>query len=45
MTKAVITLTCVVLALAVNAGAMSLEKRHQLGLRLGMWNQITNART
>ena len=43
--KAIITLTCVALALAVSADAISLEKRHQLGLRLGMWNQITDIRT
>jgi len=43
--KAIITLTCIVLMLAVSADAISLEKRHQLGLRLGMWNQITNTRT
>ncbi len=43
--KAIITLTCVVLALAVSADAISLEKRHQLALRLGMWNQITDTRT
>jgi hypothetical protein len=43
--KMIITLTCVVLALAVSADAISLEKRHQLSLRLGMWNQITDVRT
>lgn len=43
--KATIISTCVVLALAVGADAVSLEKRHQLGLKLGMWNQVTNTRT
>lgn len=43
--KAVITLACVVFALATGADAVSMEKRHQLALRLGMWNQITDTRT
>ena len=42
--KTIVTLTCVVLTLAVSADAISLEKRHQLGLKLGMWNQITDTR-
>ena len=40
-----IALTSLVFALVTSAGAISLEKRHQLGLRLGMWNQITDTRT
>jgi hypothetical protein len=42
--KTIITLTGVVLALAISADAVSLEKRHQLVLRLGMWNQVTDTR-
>ncbi|MDH4158234.1 MAG: outer membrane beta-barrel protein [candidate division Zixibacteria bacterium] len=43
--KVITALACVVVALAVSADAVSLEKRHQLGLRLGMWNQVTDTRT
>lgn len=43
--KVIITLVCIVLMLAVSADAISLDKRHQLALRLGMWNQVTNNRT
>ncbi len=43
--KTTIALLCFVLILAASAGADSLEKRHQLSLRIGMWNQITNVRT
>lgn len=45
MIKTIITLFTIVLGLAVSADAISLEKRHQLTLRLGLWNQITDIRT
>ena len=44
MKTIVITLS-VFLVFSVVSNAGSLEKRHQLGLRLGMWNQTTDART
>jgi len=40
---AVATVTILIFASAAIGG--QLEKRHQLGLRLGMWNQTTDART
>ncbi|MCP4685337.1 MAG: porin family protein, partial [bacterium] len=43
--KTIAVLTCLLLALAVSSSAISLEKRHQLELRLGMWNQTTDVRT
>ena len=43
--KTITLTTCFLLTLAVSASAISLEKRHQLGLRLGMWNQTTDVRT
>jgi hypothetical protein len=44
MLRVITTFNAIVLALAVGANAVSLEKRHQLSLKLGMWNQITNTR-
>ena len=44
MLRVITTVTAIVLALAVNANAVSLEKRHQLSLKLGMWNQTTSTR-
>jgi hypothetical protein len=43
--KTIVTLACILLATTVSAGTVSLEKRHQLSLRLGMWNQTTDTRT
>jgi hypothetical protein len=43
--KSIAILTCVILMLAVTANAVPLEKRHQLSFRMGMWNQVTDART
>lgn len=37
--------TCIILTLALVSSAGPLEKRHGFGLRLGMWNQVTNNRT
>ncbi len=37
--------TCIILTLALASGAGPLEKRHGFGLRLGMWNQVTDTRT
>ena len=34
-----------VVALAASVQAGSLEKRHQLGLKLGFWNQVTDVRS
>jgi hypothetical protein len=34
-----------VLLLVSLTHAQSMEKRHQIGLRLGMWNQVTGVRT
>jgi hypothetical protein len=43
--KPIVVTAYVFLTLAVVSNASSLEKKHQLGLRLGMWNQTTDART
>ncbi len=43
--KTIALTACLLLALAVSSSAISLEKRHQLELRLGMWNQTTDVRT
>ncbi|UCD64160.1 MAG: hypothetical protein JSW34_01620 [Candidatus Zixiibacteriota bacterium] len=42
--KVTISLLSVVLLLSTSTGAQSLEKRHQVGLRAGAWNQVTNVR-
>jgi Outer membrane protein beta-barrel domain len=43
--KAIAVITCVLIMLTVNLGANTLEKRHQIGLNVGMWNQTTDVRT
>jgi hypothetical protein len=43
--KTISLFICFVLVLAAGSDAITLEKRHQLALRLGMWNQITDTRT
>ena len=37
--------TCIILSLALVSSAGPLEKRHGIGIRLGMWNQVTDTRT
>ena len=44
-TGTVILIALISLILASAAGAQSLEKRHQLELRFGMWNQTNDTRT
>jgi len=44
MLRVIVVFATVVLVAAASASAVSLEKRHQLGLRLGMWDQITDTR-
>ncbi len=43
--KIIIALTVFVFVLLASASAQSLEKRHQVGVRLGMWSQTTSVRT
>jgi len=43
--KIIAILACTFLTLSVASNAISLEKRHLIGLRLGMWNQVANVRT
>jgi len=43
--KSLVVIICVILMLTVNTFAVSLEKRHQLELNLGMWNQTSTNRT
>ncbi len=43
--KMIIALAVFVFVLLASASAQSLEKRHQVGVRLGMWNQTTGVRT
>lgn len=38
-------LTCVLLAMAGISNADTLEKRHRLGIRVGVWNQTADVRT
>ena len=40
-----VTALSVLIVLSGIAGAQSLEKRHQIGLRIGIWNQTTDTRT
>lgn len=42
--KAIAITVCLVLMMTVISSANTLEKRHQLELRLGMWNQIADTR-
>jgi len=44
-TKTIMLIVCLVLMLSISLSANSLEKRHQIGLNIGMWNQTTDART
>jgi outer membrane protein W len=41
----IVVLVCFAVSLATSAIAGSLEKRHQIELKLGMWNQTTAVRT
>lgn len=43
--KSIAIVTCLIFVLCAAAYAGPLEKRHQLGLKMGMWNQVTDART
>ncbi len=43
--RLILITTCIILTLALVSSAGPLEKRHGLGLRLGMWNQVTSNRT
>jgi opacity protein-like surface antigen len=43
--KVIVIVISICLALSTTAGAGPLEKRHGIGLRLGMWNQVTANRT
>ena len=45
MSKITVVIIGLILMLTVNTFAVSLEKRHQLELNLGMWNQTTSNRT
>jgi hypothetical protein len=44
-TNTFITALSILIILIGTAGAQSLEKRHQIGLRIGIWNQTTDTRT
>ncbi|MEE9552967.1 MAG: outer membrane beta-barrel protein [candidate division Zixibacteria bacterium] len=44
-TKVIVIVISMCLALSAAANAGPLEKRHGIGLQLGMWNQVTNSRT
>ena len=43
--KTTLALAVLFVAVTVSASAQSLEKRHQIELRLGLWNQVNNVRT
>jgi hypothetical protein len=43
--KTTLALAVLFVAATVPATAQSLEKRHQIELRLGLWNQVNNVRT
>jgi hypothetical protein len=43
--KSITVLACFVLMLVISADAESSPKPHQLGVKIGIWNQITDART
>ncbi|UCG61737.1 MAG: porin family protein [Candidatus Zixiibacteriota bacterium] len=43
--KLLITASMVMLIFVAATSAQSLENRHQIGLRLGMWNMVTDVRT
>ncbi|UCC85253.1 MAG: hypothetical protein JSW46_10215 [Gemmatimonadota bacterium] len=43
--KTTLAFAVLFVAAAVSATAQSLEKRHQIELRLGLWNQVNNVRT
>lgn len=45
MLKSILVICILVLPLSAVAGDISMEKRHQLSLRIGMWNQTTDSRT
>jgi len=44
-TGSIFLITVLLLALAAATGAQPMEKRHQLEVRFGMWNQTTDDRT
>lgn len=44
-TKLIVRLACITLTIAVNTSAGVLEKRHYLGIRIGMWSQVADTRT
>ncbi len=43
--RSVVSLMALIAVASVSAAAQSLEKRHQIGLRFGVWNQLTEVRT
>ncbi|MDH3937611.1 MAG: outer membrane beta-barrel protein, partial [candidate division Zixibacteria bacterium] len=43
--KTIVLLACLTLTLAAVADANQLENRHQIGLQLGVWNQVADVRT
>jgi len=43
-TGSIFLITVLLLALAAATGAQPMEKRHQLEVRFGMWNQTTDDR-
>jgi outer membrane protein W len=43
--KSLLALSVLIVAAVGSAVAQSLEKRHQIELRIGVWNQVTNDRT
>jgi len=45
MLKSIIVVCAIILPLSTMADDISMKKRHQLCLRIGVWNQVTNART